>query len=640
MGYKPEAELNRLPQPELVRFVVNNLPIGPHPTLDQAFYVPEHDRYAGMCVLGLPGKGKSGELEMIFHLSAIAGKAVFFIDPHGDSIRKVIARLPEDLLHKTYLLDPLGDIEHSLTLDFFGKVPEGDMLALMRAIDRAMHLFELHWPDIMSQAHFPRYLRAALIVLLSNPEPTLLKLYKLLTDDHFRSQQLEAITNDESVLQFWRNYDELSASAKRQQIDPLLARLETFIMGRPVVRNILSHAESSIDFRKAIEDGDIILITLPIKAMPQDAKLIGSIMLHQIHAALFSFSDVPPDQRPGFSLIIDEWQNFSSSLVAEMVTEGRKFKVKLCVANQFLAQLPGYLQEALMAMHTKMCFQLTPDDARKLAHLFPNIETTVKPEDMERNITEHLLKNGSDNPDVATFVEAYLRPVRNAAKKNGKMEVKHPGFMPQKWLNAFLHVPPPANPTISDPLPDLNDLLYKAMKTGEPSARIPSGIVFGFANCGRGFYEALNWGRKDKLLVLENIQFTPDMVEELPNGDVRWVGKLSKGTMQLHHFLYCLIMTIEELTYKPIGKQTKSTVTDVAQELMALPFRHAYVRSGDEVGVIRTEDTFEPVSDEELEARLALIQAQTRQKYCKPKAEVKEESVVKAETAVNRSEVL
>ena len=97
----------------------------------------------------------------------------------------------------------------------------------MAAIDRAMHLFELHWPDIMSQAHFPRYLRAALIVLLSNPAPTLLKLYKLLTDDTFRSQQL-AVTTDESVRQFWRNYDELSASAKRQQIDPLLARLESF----------------------------------------------------------------------------------------------------------------------------------------------------------------------------------------------------------------------------------------------------------------------------------------------------------------------------------------------------------------------------------------------------------------------------
>lgn len=638
MGYKPEAELDNMPQDEMIRFVVNNLPIGPHPTLDQAFYVPENDRYAGMCVLGLPGKGKSGELEMIFHLSAIAGKAAFFIDPHGDSIRKVIARLPEDLLHKTYLLDPLGDIEYPLTLDFFGKVPKGDVLALMRAVDRAMHLFELHWPDIMSQAHFPRYLRAALIVLLSNPAPTLLKLYGMLVNDSFRRQQLATVT-DESVRQFWCNYDELTPSAKRQQIDPLLARLESFFMGRTVVRNILSHTESSVNFRKAIEDGDIILINLPIKTMAQDARLIGSILLAQIHTALFSFSDVPPDQRPGFSLIIDEWQNFASSDIAEMVTEGRKFKVKLCVANQFLAQLPNYLQEALMAMHTKVCFQLTPDDARQMAHLFPNTDTTVKPEDMERNLIEHLLKNGSDNPDVTTFIETYLRLIRNAAKKNGKMEVKHPGFMPQKWLNAFLHVPPPANPTVSDPLPDLNDLLYKAMKTGELPARIPGQVVEGFANCGRGFYQAFTWGLKDRLLVLENIQFPPDLVVQTPDGGTCWTRKPRDGKEQLYHFLYHLIVTIGDLTQFPIGKHTKSTATEVAQELMALPFRHAYVRSGDESGVIRTEDTFEPVSDEELEARLALIQAQTRQKYCRPKVEATNESQT-AHKPHSRSEVI
>jgi hypothetical protein len=95
--------------------------------------------------------------------------------------------------------------------------------------------------------------------------------------------------------------------------------------------------------------------------------------------------------------------------------------------------------------------------------------------------------------------------------------------------------------------------------------------------------------------------------------------------MQLHHYLYHLIITIVELTDSPIGKQTKSTVTETAQELMSLQFRHAYVKAGDEVGVIRTDDTFEPVSDEELNERLALIRTQTRLKYCKPKAELEKD---------------
>jgi hypothetical protein len=358
---------------------------------------------------------------------------------------------------------------HPIILDAFGKVPKGDVRALMRAVDRSMSLFELHFPDIMSQAHFPRYLRAALIAVLSNPKPTLLKLYKLLTDDSFRHQQLQAVTDD--VRQFWQHYDELSASAKRQQIDPLLARLETFIMGRPIVRNILSDAESSVDFREAIEKGYIILISLPMKEMPFEARLIGSIILHQIHAAIFSSLSVPADTRKDCVLIIDEWQNFSSSLIAELVTEGRKAKIKLCVASQYLAQLPTYLQEELMAMHTKIFFRLTIEDARKVAHLFPNVETTIKPEDMTHNIIEHLLRHGSKNADVTAFIETYLRPVRNAPKKNGKLELKNQIAWWQLWLNAFLHVPPPANPTVGDPLPDLNDFLYKAMVAGKVPER-------------------------------------------------------------------------------------------------------------------------------------------------------------------------
>ncbi len=93
-------------------------------------------------------------------------------------------------------------------------------------------------------------------------------------------------------------------------------------------------------------------------------------MLSEIHAALFSFADVPAQQRPGFSLYVDEFQNFATPDFSEMFTEGRKFGVRVTVAHQYRSQLPPYLQASSMVARTKVCFQVNPDDAREMAHLF------------------------------------------------------------------------------------------------------------------------------------------------------------------------------------------------------------------------------------------------------------------------------
>ena len=77
----------------------------------------------------------------------------------------------------------------------------------------------------------------------------------------------------------------------------------------------------------------MILIRLPLKTLPQDARLIGTLLIALIHAAIFSFADIPEEQRPGFSLYIDEFQHFVTSDISEMFTEGRKFGVRVTVVT-------------------------------------------------------------------------------------------------------------------------------------------------------------------------------------------------------------------------------------------------------------------------------------------------------------------
>lgn len=91
---------------------------------------------------------------------------------------------------------------------------------------------------------------------------------------------------------------------------------------------------------------------------------------------------------------------------------------------------------------------------------------------------------------------------------------------------------------------------------------------------------------------------------------------------QLYHFLFHLRMTMYALAEEPIGKKSQPSNTAVGQMLTNLPRRAAFVRSAETVGVIYTDDTPKPITNNELIKRIQAILLQTRKKYCHPRAEV------------------
>jgi hypothetical protein len=194
--------------------------------------------------------------------------------------------------------------------------------------------------------------------------------------------------------------------------------------------------------------------------------------------------------RPGVSLYIDEVQNFTTPMFSELLSEGRKFGARVTIAHQYRGQLPPYLQAATMTTGTKICFQVSPEDAREMAHLFLGAEATVRPEDIDPKPVEYLLKYGSDNYDIQTFIDWYLLPLE-AQKHNGNVEITHPGFRAEHIPFWVLSVKPSdEKPKVPDPTPYMNNLLYQVMKTRKADVYIPGEIVYGHANCGRGFYSA------------------------------------------------------------------------------------------------------------------------------------------------------
>jgi hypothetical protein len=85
-----------------------------------------------------------------------------------------------------------------------------------------------------------------------------------------------------------------------------------------------------VNIRSLIKRRQNLFVTLPIneEAYSKSAVLVGTMLMSLVYAATFSFTDVPEEKRPGFSLIVDEFQNFATEDYAKLFAQGRKFKVK------------------------------------------------------------------------------------------------------------------------------------------------------------------------------------------------------------------------------------------------------------------------------------------------------------------------
>src|SRR5258708_6310274 len=298
MPFFTEAYFDSLSKTELDKHCVTNTHLGYHPQTQDYFIIPDTDRFSGMYVLGVQGVGKSSLLERLIFQDIVKGYPVIVIDPHGDLVDHVIAQIWENpmdeasaTMARLSLLD-MQDEEYPFGVNVFSSKKNQTSIAQAQAVDRVMHIFEVLWGDVLSQQNLPRYLRAATIALFSNPGTTLVDMYDFVLDDTLREKMLRNVL-DPTIKQFWEyQYNSKSQSVRSKEIAPLINRLEALFMGRSLVRNIVGQSATTIDFRAAIENREILLIKLPLKTLPQDARLIGTMLIAQIHAAIFSFADM------------------------------------------------------------------------------------------------------------------------------------------------------------------------------------------------------------------------------------------------------------------------------------------------------------------------------------------------------------
>jgi CxxC-x17-CxxC domain-containing protein len=333
---------------------------------ERIFGIKEDDRRRHMYVIGKTGMGKTNLLENLAIQDIKHGKGIAFIDPHGDTAEKLIRAIPSDRINDVIYFNP-ADQDFPIAFNVMENVNSEYKHLIASGL---VGVFKKLWADSWGP-RLEYILRNAILALLEYPGSTLLGVTRILVDKDYREKVVAKIT-DPVVRAFW--VDEFSKWNDRvlqEVISPIQNKVGQFL-STSLIRNIVGQTNSSFDVREAMDSGKILIMNLSKGRVGEDASaLIGAMMITKIQLAAMERVDMPEDDRKDFYLYVDEFQNFATESFANILSEARKYRLSLILANQYITQLDEKVADAVFGnAGTIIAFRVGAADAEILEKEF------------------------------------------------------------------------------------------------------------------------------------------------------------------------------------------------------------------------------------------------------------------------------
>lgn len=337
--------------------------------LSKPVYIQKDDRRRHMYVIGKTGVGKSEFLKDMILQDIRNGEGVCFIDPH-DTIEKLLPLIPPERAEDIVLFDP-SDIQRPMGLNMLEAQTEEQKHYVVSSIVGLMYkLYDPHQTGIIGP-RFEHAIRNAMLTVMSEPGNTFIEVVRALTDSAFVQELLPKV-QDPIVRRYWT--DQIAQTSdfhKSEVLDYIVSKFGRFVTNK-MMRNIIGQSQSAFDFRKVMDEGKILLVSLSKgKIGEENSSFLGLILVPKILVAAMSRQDTPEEQRRDFYLYVDEFQNFATPDFAQILSEARKYRLNLIVANQFIGQMEEEVKNAVFGnVGTLIGFRVGVTDANYLQHEF------------------------------------------------------------------------------------------------------------------------------------------------------------------------------------------------------------------------------------------------------------------------------
>ena len=332
----------------------------------RTFGIRQRDRRYHMYIIGKTGTGKTTLIETLAVQDIVANRGFAVIDPHGDLYESLRSKIPPSLTPR--LIDfNLPASYDRLSFNPLANVPESKrILAASSMLATFRKLWSSYWGPKME--HF---LRNALLTLLETPNTTLADIPKIFQDRVYRSRIVSRISN-RAVQRFWINeYNKIPDRYKADAVSPIMNRTGAFL-SNPITQRLLTKDEGNIDFRAVLDKGSILLVNLAKGKLGEDTTyLVGGLLMSSIEVAALSRADIAEENRSDYNVYLDEFQNYTTESLASMMSEMRKYRVSLTLANQFLSQVDKDVRDGILGnAGTLISFRIGAIDARLFVREF------------------------------------------------------------------------------------------------------------------------------------------------------------------------------------------------------------------------------------------------------------------------------
>jgi type IV secretory pathway TraG/TraD family ATPase VirD4 len=332
----------------------------------RVFGILGEDRFSHLYCLGKTGTGKSTLLENMALQDLEHGNGFALIDPHGELVDRIAARVPSSRQPDIVYLDA-SDPSQPYGYNPLRHVRE-DRIAL--AASGLLEVFKKMWPEAWG-VRMEHILRNILMALLEQPNSTMHDIVRVITDQKFRAQLTKSVRNESVKRFFEKEYGGFSFGYRSDGTAPIQNKVGAFLTD-PRLSRIVTSSEKEVRIRQIMDEGKVLLVNLGKGHIGEDSSsLLGGLLVTTIGLAAFSRADVSPEQRRDFFVYVDEFQSFTTLAVANMLSELRKYRVGFSIAHQYLHQLEPDIRHAVLGnVGTIISFRIGAEDSPYIVREF------------------------------------------------------------------------------------------------------------------------------------------------------------------------------------------------------------------------------------------------------------------------------
>jgi len=337
----------------------------------------EAERQRHMYIVGGTGNGKTTMIKYQMMQDIESGKGIALVDPHGDLAEEILGLIPEHRMKDVVYINP-DDLDMPVGVNLL-ELQEGltgnDLLREKDLVtESTVSVLRKIFSEDDSGGHRIEYvLRNTIQTALTLDSANLFTIFRLLNDKKFRNQTVNKL-EDTDLKNFWKQ--ELGKAGDMQRIKMaagITSKIGRFLFSASA-RGMLEQDKSTIDFEQIMDEQKILICNFSKGLLGEDTSaLFGITILAKLQIASLKRARQQHKDRKSFLLYVDEFQNFATTSFVQMLSEARKYKLFLIMAEQSTQQQDDQrLVEIILAnVGTVVAFRSgSPRDEQLIQPLF------------------------------------------------------------------------------------------------------------------------------------------------------------------------------------------------------------------------------------------------------------------------------